>query len=510
MKAPHLVILFGVVLLHIWVDAAPNNQTATSMYSNTTLSPTFPTAPPAWTTTPPANIPTITLPPLPPEFSDMPKDSMSCYSAWATANVRNEYIEAKRGESYACWDSSFPATTTTSTLVSGPCSMMPANWTTLCDGYPRRYDYPGQTCNSTSTITSLLPAHTDRACTWPEWYSSYRVPLPTCQPAPNLEPLCYRLHSVYSWQTSQLKASATLSRNINASITYPAFDYRKARPPCKTLKETAPPNLPSPHCAIQVNNYQVFFWPPDTPLSGPDICNTNFTPPPGTRTIPWLPNTAIVSGLTLTSPSVYHMLTGITIYTSIGKSRGGRWVGDVPVWNISTTIPSPTVLTLPQEISDVWTARPTHYGRGIRHVVEWNYTRPAYNPLFFATAPADKYFDSCKDTRYCRKSDGYILQGNYRQWAALNVSELLAEWDSDEFRNCDWREPEPVRGREDTRFWIAGSGPWVAHAIVTDAGEEETSVPTPVPGETGEMLVMATRSIEEEAPEATETEVENE
>lgn len=323
--------------------------------------------------TKPPSIPAITLLPLPPEFDDIPKDVRECYDSWASVHAHDVFIEGEVGRlaSTAKLDPPTTVLERTSAFENYVCStsLLPGKYTTLCDGLPRNMQRSEavscgniwSTYNKTISIssTTIVPEWLSR------WKASNEIPLPSCLQSLDRQSACYRLHSAYSWRTEQAKSSE------KANITQLPMSLMIAeKPACRTLKDPPPSNWTKRPCHLDVKNYQLYYW-PSAPLTGSSLCLPNVTRlPGGTRTIPWLANTAVVSGFTLTSPSVYHFMTGVKISTSIGRERQGRLMS--PVWNLSTLIDSTSILTFPQEESEIWTVRSHRSGHGIHAHIDFD------------------------------------------------------------------------------------------------------------------------------------------
>ncbi|KAF2469925.1 uncharacterized protein BDR25DRAFT_343567 [Lindgomyces ingoldianus] len=421
---------------------------------------------------PPPN-PSITLGPLPPEFDDIPKENLQCYNSWASAAAINLYIQWQIF-TLAPWvplptptphTTIYPVTNTEcTTTYSGP-------QTVLCDNITRNY-LPTE--NTTCATTSFLSTYSLYNSYWqssPSWLSSWSTantkPYPPCTFAHDFETVCYRLHSVYSWRTSQAAASA--SANIT---TTPEDMLWPMKPTCKTLIDLPSPNAKTKRCKFDVDDYAIYYW-PSAPLIGTTFCANATRRAGGTRTIPWLPNTAVVSGHTLTSPSVYHFLTGVRVSTYLGNRDSNKFRS--PHYNISSALPT-SLITFPQGESEIWTAQPTEFGIGASHHTEWRYANSSYNADWMATAPSSAYFNACSRNNLCSSTDRTISQAHFRQFAALSVKDVLAEWDSGKFLDCDWTSQYfeswgsgNWHDRKD--MWIAPGEPWRATPIVTEEGE---------------------------------------
>ncbi|KAF2464667.1 uncharacterized protein BDR25DRAFT_380985 [Lindgomyces ingoldianus] len=468
-------VLLGVLGLGGWAIAAvvQDSTQVTSIlpFVNWTSATPVVTAPPS--------IPAITFPPLPPDFNDIPRDILECYDSWASANVHNTFIE-RQVSSLASSARLDPPSLglDRSSWIERMCTTSPftGQYTTLCDGLARNTERSEEVnCRNVATTytwsqtiywTTIIPEWLSR------WRAENRVELPTCSQAPDREKLCYRLHSAYFWRSKQAESSA------KANITQlPRWFIDAERPMCRTLRRPPPWNQTTKSCLFNVDDYQVYYW-PSAPLTGSSFCMPNITRlPGGTRTIPWLPNTAVVSGLTLTSPSIYHFLKGVGVSTSIGAIRQGR-AGLSPVYNLSSSIAPDTILTFPQEESDVWTVKGHRTGRGLHAHWEYQYGSGSYNADDMSTVRSAAYFGECQPRKTCNHTGQTISQAQYRQNAALSVKEVLNEWDSDEFQDCNWSsqywQQGPWHDRVD--MWIAPGQPWRAVPIMTDdEGEPEAT-----------------------------------
>ncbi|ORY18034.1 hypothetical protein BCR34DRAFT_660597 [Clohesyomyces aquaticus] len=498
-----MALFIPVGILGLAKRAVAANQDVSNMTSSSSfLNSTSPT--PVITT--PPNIPTFALPPLPPDFNDIPLDVLKCYDSWASARATNTFITVQVSSLESpkqlptpiqySYLTSYVDTQCTTSLYTGL-------YTTLCDGLARNPEPSEEVSCHTTTSVYGTQAESYWTTFTPEWLSKWSaentVPLPSCTQAPDREKLCYRLHSAWSWRSSQTQASGS------ATITQPPGYVLKAeKPTCRTLSKTPPANLTTKSCKFNVDDYEVHYW-PSAPLTGSSFCVPNVTRHAGgTRTIPWLPNTAVVSGFTLTSPSVYHFLKGVGISTSIGETKYGKY-GHSAVYNISSAIAPNTILTFAQEESDIWVVKPTRIGRGLHAHWEYAYKTGSYNADAMATVQSSAYFDAClRERTLCGKGDKTISQAWYRQYAALSIKEVMDEWDSDEFKHCNWSSQYYQQGPWHDRvdMWIAPGRPWRATPIVTDDGDEPKATPAAEPAST--LRSLATRT-EDWVPTTTET-----
>ncbi|KAF2736452.1 hypothetical protein EJ04DRAFT_551335 [Polyplosphaeria fusca] len=488
----HLLLSAALTLnaVGLVASAAVNTTSPTNSISEPTISSTSG----APNVTPPP-IPTVTLPSLPTQFTDIPLESLECYDEWASARATNAFISAQLESVETRITSSFSTTTSLSSTTYSMCDVEPYTgpYTTLCDGLARdtRTVRP-TTCNTTSSTATV--SWSDWVTSTPAWASSWssanHVPLPSCTPAEDLDAECYALHEAYSWRRNQTEATATANSTTSLNPHDASVMTKAEKPTCKTLLSPPPSNLATKTCRLGVEGYEMYYW-PSAPQPGPSFCGNTTRLPGATRTNPPYPNTAVISGFTLTSPSIYHFLKGVAVSTSIGRSKNGRRY--TPVFGLSTSIPTP-ILTLPQDESDVWTAQPTHQGRGIHAFWSWKMGVGGFNADAMVTAPAAPYFDACvRERTMCHTDDKTLIQANYRQYAAVDIKSVLAEWDSGEFGDCEWYQYWQAgqwHDREDV--WIAPGQPGVATPVVT-VGEEEPEATGAVPGSrTGEEGARAT------------------
>lgn len=452
----------------------------------------------------PPSIPVITLPPLPSDFNDIPHDVRECYDSWASAHAHNAFIQGQASllASTATLD---PPTTVfeRSSWTNQVCSTSPftGKYTTLCDGLARNTEKSEVVSCWGTWTTYTWTNHVSSTTITPEWVSQWstknKVTLPTCLRGLDRERVCYRLHSAYSWRTEQAKS---LEKTNTTQL--PSSVLRAEKPGCETLRDPPPTNWTTRPCHVDVDAYQVFYW-PAAPLTGSSLCMPNITRlPGGTRTIPWLPNTAVVSGFTLTSPSVYHFMSGVRVSTSIGRTKYGRWYMS-PVWNMSTSIASNTVLTYPQEESEIWTVRSHKAGRGIHAHVDYDYYNGSYNADDMATVRSVDYFGACPSSKTCNHTGETISQAHFTQRAAIPIKEMLEEWDSDEFKDCEWSQQYYMPSfHNKSGMWIAPGEPWRATPILTEDEDEPEATRMAKPASTIDATITQTVDW---VPETTET-----
>ncbi|THC95547.1 hypothetical protein EYZ11_004972 [Aspergillus tanneri] len=248
--------------------------------------------------------------------TDGPEASaVSCNAAWA------EYGERSHG----LW-SLGPTATTTSTgfypTSEGACrtSTSLEEWsdthtgpvTTLCDGHPRGL-------GPRETATGYYPG-TGPCITSTKTYSNvesvYRLPSPS--PTCSLHTTdCAGIWETYLRRSSEYdSAHPTRSSGDTASPIRPTHcprDYPEADP-CGS-------------CHFLPGEATLFYWPVQT-MAG-DLCRQDGVTVPATPTAPPGPNTAVVDGRTMVSPSVYLSFTSIGAWSNrrahAGHQCGGAY-----------------------------------------------------------------------------------------------------------------------------------------------------------------------------------------
>lgn len=88
------------------------------------------------------------------------------------------------------------------------------------------------------------------------------------------------------------------------------------------------------------------------------------------------------------------------------------------------------------------------------------------------------YFGECPHSKTCNHTGETISQAHFTQRAAIDIRDMLNEWDSDEFQDCDWGQQNYVPSfHNKSGMWIAPGEPWRATPIVTnDKDEVETTM----------------------------------
>jgi hypothetical protein len=168
------------------------------------------------------------------------------------------------------------------------------------------------------------------------------------------------------------------------------------------------------------------------------------------------------------------------------------------VYNISSSIPQ-NILTLAQREEDVWTAQPTHTGRGMRAHWDWRFTNGSYNADAMTQVALPAYYDACRRERAWDCNNSTISQAHYRQYAAVSIRDLLDGWKSGQFEDCIWHEHYEVGKWFDRQdMYIAPGEPYRATPIVTAGvdGVEPTDV-KPSPGSSLDGVAVKTALPEE-------------
>jgi len=211
--------------------------------------------------------------------------------------------------------------------------------------------------------------------------------------------------------------------------------------------------------------YSAYYWPTPGP-SGSEFCQSSRP----THTITGKPSTTIVSGHTLTSPSVYHFLRDLRIES---------YLFDQQRYNLSVAIPSDQVLTVAQLESDILSASVSCAGR------EADLCSALFTPHFrindIFTARADAY------KRNCGCGTDTIYQTNYKPSIAVAISDVVKQNPSIGGKNCDWDLWGGYSGSSWTGVessipaMVFGSVPKTSFLPVTTAASSsfETSIPMP-------------------------------
>jgi hypothetical protein len=384
-----------------------------------TISPTITTplsASPAPTHPP---IPIPNTPTLPPEFLDIPSSIISCWDSHASYSTASWflYTELLHSQNYT-WSpwttTSYSLSTYLNELYSCNTTAVPS-LTTLCDGHPRASTFQ-KTCQTvpetyTWTISGEATYYT------PPWSTELeQLPSPTCTVASDFGPECSRLKDAYNWRKTYLQSQIP---SPTGSVEGPGC--RVLNPPTASAK---------PLCYLEGGSWEAFYWPKPIP-TGSAFCYTNGTNTTATPTIPGQANTAVVSGLTLTSPSVYHFLRNPTLNTFAGRaSLVGDSSSGQDAFSPSTT---PAFLTIAQRESDILTISRLCAGSNKRRYCTFH-ASPGFSIADVATVRASEYCG----IRDCNTSKT-IYQNDYRPTIGIPMSEIVAQ--NGVFGDCAWTTP---------------------------------------------------------------------
>lgn len=366
-----------------------------------------PTHPPI----PPANTPA-----LPSDFSDIPQSVISCWDARASYSSASLFLYTEllksRKYTWSSWSTtSYSYITYTDERFSCSTIVLPS-LTTLCDGFPRA-STTSSTCQisvGTSTVTV-----TGKSTYYPSWSTELDLlPSPTCTIAKDFGSICTRLSHAYRWRTSFLSQNPSITGSI-------------AGPECTVLNDSTVPAKPP--CYLDGGEWEAFYWPKAIP-TGSSFCNTNGTDITATSTRPGQANTAVISGLTMTSPSVYYLLRNATLLTLAGKASS---VGDAytairqNVFSASTTV---SLLTLEQKESEILTISRFCPGSNRDRYCTFH-ASPGFSVQDLATVRASEYCG----TWGCGTSET-IYQGNYHPTLGLPVSSIVSQ--NGVWSDCAW------------------------------------------------------------------------
>ena len=255
--------------------------------------------------------------------------------------------------------------------------------------------------------------------------SGYEVIKPACTIAPNDSPMCDRVVSAYSWWvTSKAEASKT-------SVPWTPPEGDLAIPTCWQLVKPTPDARPT--CKLDYSSHDIFYWPTPTP-TGTDFCNSSWVAPTLEPTIPGKPNTAVVSGFTLTSPTVYHFFRDFNLSTLAGtRTRADHgYIVTRNVFHPYTITPGPRTLTYAQLESDMisvsWRKRSKS---------QTSYT---YNNDFrindIHTIRAEKWYGNHSNFR--AEPNSTIFQDEVEPYLAVPYKELAIENKVNGLEDCQW------------------------------------------------------------------------
>jgi hypothetical protein len=332
--------------------------------------------------------------------------------------------------------------------------------TTLCDGYPRASTVTSNcetkwtTNTGTVTLTDTFIYHS------PEWSTEIdKLERPTCTVATDFEQ-CSRLNDAFKWRTDHLQ---TQIPSPTGSIL---------SPPCSVLNR--PSSSAKPACFLGGGSWQAFYWPSPLP-TGSAFCNRNGTNYTATPTIPGQASTAVVSGLTMTSPSVYYLLKNVTLQTFAGQASS---IGDAST-GPDAFLPSTTVgvLTAAQRESDILTVSAACIGSGKRRRCTYHAV-PHFSIADLATVRADEYCSA--KTPVCRGGET-VYQDNYGPTLGVPMSAIVEQ--NGLFSDCAWTTPGATRtkiaGPPVYRAGVMKATDWTQLPVtgITKSKEAQTAVP---------------------------------
>ncbi|KAF2000282.1 hypothetical protein P154DRAFT_620382 [Amniculicola lignicola CBS 123094] len=486
MKSLFCVVLFTLVNVQgVVARAALPSETRSQAPPSKTISKTkissgSPSPTPFW--------PTAIIPKLPRQFRDIPDSALSCWKSWGDYQLRTQVPNPGiiANATTSVWWSPLPTPITViadNSYCTADVKEFPVGLTTLCDGVPRAssmgrsssWTLASYVVNYTQTdslVMSVIPGTTR---------PGYENEQPECMIAPNSKPLCDRVNSAYTWWSSS-----------QASQTPPPTEATTTSPPTNSLIETlvAPdcmqfvpvPSQAKPTCAMELDDLEVWYWPAVRP-TGSNFCNSSWVAPTATPTIPGKPNTAVVSGLTLTSPSVYHFIKSVTVFTLAGTNRkaDSSYIRQTSVWKPSTTLGPERMLTAKQLESDILSI--TYIGpKGPHGAATYTYNKDfRINDVF--TMRSAPYLGNP-----AHKNIATIIQGDVDHSLGLGIGDVVGQ--NKVFGECEWARtnirdkfPEGTvvvdPNNMVTRFMPIGTGTaGLGTSVVVTATAEET---TPLP-----------------------------
>lgn len=284
----------------------------------------------------------------------------------------------------------------------------------------------------------------------PTWTSEFAKPSPTCKVAKDLSPMCARLFEAWTYRAEQMQAVSPVASDVDWRVT-------QAIPPCTPLMNV-PAATDRPLCRANGGTYSVYHW-PTAMASGQDFCNAHWTAPMGTPTIPGFPNTAVVSGVTLTSPDVYHFLNNMSVETYRGRAGQPGGIGNAAydVWALSTVVP---VITVAQSESDILQASKRCIGIEADQCTM--YFVPDFRIQELATVRTDSFDKYCKSQCGSRE-DGVLYQDCYQPSLAIPIREIVRQ-NSGVFGECDW----PLYEANNEGGWTSHTTSSVAAVLIKD------------------------------------------
>lgn len=407
-----------------------------------------------------APFPTPNLPALPSQFSDIPASAISCWDAHANYSTTSAFLSSQIWSAVQSSESVYPPDHSiyyTWLNENANCSttFVPP-LTTLCDGYPRASTVLSS-CKTTEETASWSFYATDY---WfsPTWSTELdQLPSPTCTPASDFGPVCSRLKDAYSWRVTQLQSQIP---SVTGSI---------ATPGCSVLIPT--PTGAVPKALLQGGSWEAYHWPTPTPSLCTNSTNgTNVTPTPvlSSGNV-----TAVVSGFTLTSPSVYHFLRNATLSTFAGRISG---IGDSSINGEDAFAPSTTasLLTVKQLEPDILTLWRGCGGSGKRRRCTYHAVPGSFSIADLATVRIEEW---CRPYG-CYESDT-VYQDEYTPTAALAMTDIVSQ--NGVFTDCEWTKPGRAIYTDGPAAWQGPKMKMSDWHEITATGQ--TVQPTAIPGQ---------------------------
>jgi hypothetical protein len=272
------------------------------------------------------------------------------------------------------------------------------------------------------------------------------------------------------------------------------MDWRviQAIPPCTPLTSIPAPT-DRPLCRVAQVTYSAYHWPTATP-SGEAFCDVNWVAPTGTPTITGISNTAVVSGLTLTSPDVYHVFEDLRIETYRGRAEQPSGIGPAPfdVWDFSTIISAATVAQPETSILQA-----SAFCQGKERDQCTMYFAPDFRIQDVTNVRVDAFSKYSKSQ--CESQGGGVLyQDCYQPTLAVPISEVATQ-NGGIFEECEWPLYEVSNESGETSYTMSSVAAILvkdvkATAFVPVTAEEvvarDTAVPRPGFKEGGRMETL--------------------
>ena len=243
--------------------------------------------------------------------------------------------------------------------------------------------------------------------------------------APDDSPLCSKMNSAYSWWSSS-HATVTPAPTPTTDVGVEA-----AAPECWTLSRPPPDSRPT--CKVWASWAEIHYWPTPTP-SGSDFCNSSWIAPTGTPTIPGKPNTAVVSGYTLTSPTIYQFFHGVEFSTFAGRMTraDGSYVGNRPSVTREHTITSaPSIYTVAKLETDILSVTQRRNTKRVNHVS----VNPDFRINDIFTIRAEPWYGVGEGIR---KPNMTIWQHKATPSIAVWPSDLVKQNGVKDLEDCSW------------------------------------------------------------------------